>query len=80
MRKFLAAISVFVLAFNVTHIPSAQAERIEYEYDAHGRLVKVQRCDRGHPCAGDPGDVETEYTYDQTDNRTEKEVTVHPPS
>ena len=75
MRKIFFICAGFLLALS-----TAQAERIEYEYDAHGRLVKVQRCDAGNPCTGNVVEVETEYSYDDADNRTEKDVTVHPPS
>ena len=43
-------------------------ETIEYTYDAKGRLVKVER-------SGSVNDgVDTEYTYDDADNRTEKDT------
>ncbi len=75
MRKIIIAAFVFTLA-----VSAAKAERVEYVYDTHGRLVNVHRCSTGNQeCVGEPGDVETDYTYDKTDNRTEKEVTVHPP-
>lgn len=43
---------------------AAAAETITYVYDAHGRLVQVQR-------TGAPQGTETaQYSYDQADNRT----------
>lgn len=78
MRKFLMTCSAFMLIYGPAH-----AEKVEYEYDAHGRLVKVVRCGADAVCdsadtrAGD--DTMTEYTHDKADNRTEKEVAIPPP-
>lgn len=74
MRKFLMICSVIALTFS-----QAYAEKVLYEYDAHGRLVKVQRCGADNVCDGDADDVDTDYDYDAADNRTEKKVTVDPP-
>ncbi|WP_114952232.1 RHS repeat domain-containing protein [Sphingosinicella terrae] len=47
-------------------------EIITYRYDARGRLVKVERA--GDVNAG----VNTSYTYDKADNRTNKTTTGAP--
>ncbi|MEM9619177.1 MAG: hypothetical protein AAF936_14570 [Pseudomonadota bacterium] len=78
MRKFLMICATFMPLCSPVY-----AEKVEYEYDAHGRLVKVVRCGADTICdsadsrAGD--DTMTEYKYDKADNRTEKEVAVPPP-
>lgn len=74
MRMFLMIGSALALTTG-----SAYAEKVQYEYDVHGRLVKVQRCGADDVCDGDADDVDTDYTYDEVDNRTEKKVTVDPP-
>lgn len=48
------------------------AETITYRYDARGRLVKAERT--GSVNNG----VNTSYTYDKADNRTNKTVTGAP--
>ena len=46
------------------HVPALAAETITYIYDAHGRVVKVERS--GSVNNG----VKAEYTHDKADNRT----------
>lgn len=48
------------------------AETVTYRYDARGRLVKVERS--GSVNNG----VNTSYTYDKADNRTNKTVSGAP--
>ena len=48
------------------------AETITYRYDARGRLVKVERTGTVN------NNVNTSYTYDKADNRTNKTVTGAP--
>lgn len=57
---------------------AASAERVEYEYDVHGRLVKVERCGADEDCATNADDTTTDYIYDDVDNRTSKEVATPP--
>lgn len=45
------------------------AETITYKYDARGRLVKVERTGTVN------NGVNTSYTYDKSDNRTNKTTT-----
>lgn len=45
------------------------AETITYKYDARGRLVKVERTGTVN------NGVNTSYTYDKADNRTNKTTT-----
>lgn len=59
-----AALGMLMLAS-----PGGASETTTYSYDAHGRLVKVQR-------AGAVNDgVVADYTFDQADNRTNVTVT-----
>ncbi|MEM9619759.1 MAG: hypothetical protein AAF936_17540 [Pseudomonadota bacterium] len=74
MRKFLIISSILAMGCG-----SAYAEKVQYEYDVHGRLIKVQRCGADDMCDGDNDDVDTDYKYDAADNRTEKKVDVDPP-
>ena len=57
----LAAIGVAALA--------SATETIDYSYDAKGRLVKVARS------GVDNGSVNSTYSYDKADNRTNVAVT-----
>ncbi|MBA3512324.1 hypothetical protein [Sphingomonas sp.] len=51
---------------------ASATETITYTYDAHGRLVKVQR-------TGSVNDgVTTDYVIDKADNRTSKSTTGSP--
>ena len=47
-------------------------ETITYEYDARGRLVKVKRSGTVN------NNVQSNYSYDKADNRTNKTVTGAP--
>ena len=53
------------------------AEKQCYEYDVHGRLVNVTRAGADGGC-GTGDDTTTDYTYDDADNRTEKDVQTFP--
>ena len=53
-------------------------ETIEYTYDVHGRLVKVERCGTDNNCAATSDNVVTDYEYDDADNRTNEETVVPP--
>jgi hypothetical protein len=48
------------------------AERIDYRYDARGRLVEVVRN------VGGTGNVVTNYSFDKADNRTVKTTSGSP--
>jgi len=48
------------------------AETITYRYDARGRLVKAERTGAVN------NNVNTAYTYDKADNRTNKTITGAP--
>lgn len=48
------------------------AETITYRYDARGRLVKAERTGTVN------NNVNTAYTYDKADNRTNKTITGAP--
>lgn len=48
------------------------AETVTYRYDARGRLVKVERAGSVN------NNVNTVYTYDKADNRTNRTVTGAP--
>ncbi|MEO1241218.1 MAG: hypothetical protein AAFX54_04865 [Pseudomonadota bacterium] len=61
-----------------THGASA-AETICYEYDVHGKIIKVIRSGPDNNCATTSDNVTTEYEYDAADNRTKKETTGAPP-
>ncbi|MHA7871247.1 MAG: RHS repeat domain-containing protein [Hyphococcus sp.] len=73
MRVFLMTSAAVALACT-----PVWADRIEYEYDVHGRLVKVDRCGADDDCSTNADDTTTEYTYDKADNREEKKVTTPP--
>lgn len=63
-RKTLIIATAFLCA-----TAAAAAETILYDYDARGRLVKVER-------SGSVNDkVKTNYVHDRADNRTRKKVT-----
>lgn len=69
MRLRLIAVSLATLAVPVL---AAAAETVTYTYDAQGRLVRVDR-------SGTVNDnVDDQYTYDDADNRTKKQVTGAP--
>lgn len=50
---------------------AAAAETITYNYDAHGRLVQVQR-------AGSVNNGVTTYSFDRAHNRTARQTTGAP--
>ena len=54
--------------------PASAAETITYTYDARGRLVQVQRTGTVN------NGVNTSYTIDKADNRTNKTTTGSPNS
>ena len=64
-----------LLASGVVAIAAAAyaAETIKYKYDARGRLIRVERSGTVN------NNVNTVYTIDKADNRTNKTTTVPPP-
>jgi YD repeat-containing protein len=48
---------------------ASAAETIDYTYDAQGRLIKVERSGTVN------NDVDTDYEYDDADNRTREKIT-----
>jgi hypothetical protein len=63
----------FVLALLSVSAPAFAAETIAYTYDARGRLVEVQ-----HAGTVNNG-LQSSYTLDKADNRTNKTTAVVPP-
>lgn len=59
-------------AVSLLPVPALAAETITYTYDAHGRVVKVERS--GSVNNG----VKAQYTHDKADNRTNVTVTGSP--
>ncbi len=60
--------------------PGANAAETQcYEYDVHGRLVKVVRSGPDNSCTATSDNIETEYAYDDAGNRIEEETTGAPP-
>lgn len=59
VRPLLIAVTGLALA-----VPALAAETITYSYDAKGRLVKVERTGTIN------NGVQTTYTHDKADNRT----------
>lgn len=59
-------------AVSLLSVPALAAETITYTYDAHGRVVKVERS--GSVNNG----VKAQYTHDKADNRTNVTVTGSP--
>jgi hypothetical protein len=53
-------------------VPASAAETITYTYDARGRLIQVQRTGTVN------NGVNTSYTIDKADNRTNKTTTGSP--
>lgn len=69
MKRALVTVLV-VLAAGAT--AGMAAELVTYRYDARGRLVKVERSGVVN------NNVNTAYTYDKADNRTNRNVTGAP--
>ena len=69
MRKLIPALAGLLL---VAGAAAFAAETITYEYDPRGRLVKVKRTGTVN------NNVNTSYTYDKADNRTNKTTTGAP--
>lgn len=69
MSAILNAGSLGLIAGLVLVTPAVASETITYTYDARGRLVAVM-----HSGTVNNG-VQTTYTYDQADNRTNVTVT-----
>jgi len=66
------------LAFCAFASPASADETVEYTYDVHGRLIKVKRCGADNNCAATADNIDTDYTYDDADNRTNETTTVPP--
>ena len=64
---------ILILALFLS-VPASAAETITYTYDARGRLVQVQRTGTVN------NGVNTSYTIDKADNRTNKTTTGSPNS
>lgn len=64
--KLLCAISLLAA------VPVCAEETVTYTYDAHGRLVKVQRTGTVN------NGVTAEYSHDKADNRVRVKVTGAP--
>ena len=62
----------FVLLALCLSVPASAAETITYTYDARGRLKEVQRTGTVN------NGVNTTYTIDKADNRTNKTTTGSP--
>ena len=69
-RVFMTA-SAIALSAGLAGAASA-AETIDYTYDAQGRLIKVERSGTVN------NNVDTDYTYDDADNRTNEKTTGSP--
>lgn len=63
VRRSLLELAAIAAAIGIAAIASA-SETLNYSYDAKGRLVKVMRS--GNVNNG----VNTSYSYDKSDNRT----------
>lgn len=63
--KAMLTASVFALSCGTAFA----GETIDYTYDAQGRLVKVERSGTVN------NNVDTEYEYDDADNRTREKTT-----
>jgi len=71
MKRFATALLAAPLAF-CGMSPALATETITYSYDAHGRLVTVQRTGTVN------NNVTTTYSHDKADNRTAKVTTGAP--
>ena len=67
----VASIACFLLGIGA---PPAYAEKICYEYDVHGRIVKVIRAGSDNDCDTAADNTTTEYEYDDAGNRKKKEI------
>jgi hypothetical protein len=63
--------AILICAFFLS-VPASAAETITYTYDARGRLKQVQRSGTVN------NGVNTTYTIDKADNRTNKTTTGSP--
>ena len=70
-RRVLLTASGFALSAGIAGGASA-AETIDYTYDAQGRLIKVERSGTVN------NNVDTEYEFDDADNRTNEKTTGSP--
>ncbi len=72
MRLQQPTIAAFAAALGATlgaGAAAVAAETVDYAYDAQGRLVKVERSGTVN------ANVDTEYEYDDADNRTREKTT-----
>lgn len=67
--------SIACLVLGIGALP-AYAEKICFEYDVHGRVVKVIRAGADNECTTTSDNATTEYEYDDAGNRIEKDVDV----
>lgn len=70
--KRMSVCKISCIAFLATMsaaVPASASEVVTYVYDAHGRLVKVQRSGTVN------NGVTTDYQYDKADNRTRVKTT-----
>ncbi len=63
---------IFLAVLTTAATAAWAAETITYRYDARGRLVKVEHAGTVN------ANVNTAYTYDKADNRTNKTTTGAP--
>ena len=70
-RRVLLTASAIALSAGFAGAASA-AETIDYTYDAQGRLIKVERSGTVN------NNVDTDYTFDDADNRTKEKTTGSP--
>lgn len=70
-RHVMLTASVFALSAGFAGAADA-TETIDYTYDAQGRLVKVERSGTVN------NNVDTDYEYDDADNRTNEKTTGSP--
>ena len=73
MDKRCVFLTAAALSLSAGFAGSASAtETIDYTYDAQGRLIKVERSGTVN------NNVDTDYEYDDADNRTNEKTTGSP--
>ena len=76
MFRYASKVAVIACIGMSIGAPPAYAEKICYEYDVHGRVVKVIRSGPDNDCTATTDNSTTEYEYDDAGNRIEKDVDV----